>query len=63
MTFILMPSAAAYRDDGKIKLIEMAIDEDHDWCGQRISQLGLPKKMLIILIRRGQKNSHSQWQH
>ena len=46
--------AAAYRDDGKIKLTEVAIDEHHDWCGQRIAQLGLPQHMLIIFIRRGE---------
>lgn len=51
----LVLGAAAYRDDGKIKLTEVAVDEDHDWCGQRISQLGLPREMLIILIRRGNK--------
>ena len=51
----LVLGAAAYRDDGKIKLTEVAIDEHHDWCGQRIAQLGLPQHMLIILIRRGNK--------
>ena len=51
----LVLGAAAYRDDGKIKLTEVAIDQDHDWCGQRIAQLGLPHEMLIILIRRGTK--------
>lgn len=51
----LVLGAAAYRDDGKIKLTEVTIDEEHDWCGQRISQLGLPSEMLIILIRRGNK--------
>ena len=51
----LVLGAAAYRDDGKIKLTEVAIDEHHDWCGQRISQLGLPQHMLIILIRRGNR--------
>ena len=49
---ILVLSALVYVDDADIKLSEIIIDENHDWCNRTIAELSLPKGMLVILINR-----------
>ncbi|MFQ9510547.1 MAG: TrkA C-terminal domain-containing protein, partial [Lachnospiraceae bacterium] len=49
---ILVLSALVYVDDTDIKLSEIIIDENHDWCNRTIAELSLPKGMLVILINR-----------
>lgn len=50
---LLVMSAPEYRDDGSIRLSELEIGKHHEWCGEKLSALPLPKGDLIVLIKRG----------
>lgn len=52
---ILVMSAPEYRDDGTIRLSELVIGKNHEWCGEKLSDLPLPKGDLIVLIKRGDR--------
>lgn len=52
----LVLGASAYTGEDDIHLKEISIDMQHPWCEKTVSQLGLPKNSLIIMIRRGDEN-------
>ena len=39
----------------RIQLKEMALQKNHPWIGQRIRELDISRKSIIVLIRRGEK--------
>lgn len=51
----LVMSAPEYKDDGSIRLSELEIDKNHEWIGEKLSNLPLPKGDLIVLIKRGER--------
>lgn len=52
---ILVMSAPEYLDDGSIRLSELEIGKNHEWCGESLASLPLPKGDLIVLIKRGDR--------
>lgn len=49
---IIVLSALSYQDERNIKLREVIVKADHDWCGKSLGQISIPSGMLIVLIRR-----------
>lgn len=41
-----------YNAGNDVKLQEIAIDKNHDWCDKKIMELQLPQNMLVTMIRR-----------
>ncbi|MCD7724556.1 MAG: potassium/proton antiporter [Clostridiales bacterium] len=41
-----------YSADNDVKLQEIAIDRNHDWCDKKLTDLQLPQNMLVTMIRR-----------
>lgn len=49
---IIVLSALSYQDERNIKLREVIVKADHDWCGKSLGEISIPSGMLIVLIRR-----------
>lgn len=41
-----------YNADKDVKLQEITIDRNHEWCDKKIMELELPQNMLVTMIRR-----------
>lgn len=41
-----------YNAGNDVKLQEIAIDKNHDWCDKKIMELQIPQNMLVTMIRR-----------
>ncbi len=41
-----------YNSENDVKLQEIIIDKNHEWCNKKIRELQLPKNMLVTMIRR-----------
>ncbi len=44
-----------YQDDDDLSLIEIQIEENHDWCDKTMQEIALPQRMLVIMIKRGKR--------
>ena len=49
---VLVLGAVTYQGDSEIRLSEVTMDPEHEWCGKRIAELSLPADTLIMMIRR-----------
>ncbi len=41
-----------YQDDRDLSLIEIPMEEEHQWCGMTLQQIHLPQNMVVLMIRR-----------
>lgn len=41
-----------YNSENDVKLQEIVIDKNHEWCNKKIMELQLPQNMLVAMIRR-----------
>ncbi len=49
---MIVLSALSYRDERNIKLREVIVKPEHEWCGKELGQVRLPKGTLVVLVRR-----------
>ena len=41
-----------YQDDRDLSLIEIPMEDDHEWCGRTLKEIRLPQNMVVLMIRR-----------
>lgn len=44
-----------YQDDRDLSLIEIPMEEGHQWCGMTLREIHLPQNMVVLMIRRDGK--------
>ena len=49
-------SVPPYKSDKSLKLREIPINERHVWKDKRIRDLKLPKRLLIVMVKRGDES-------
>ncbi len=41
-----------YQDDRDLSLIEIPMEDEHQWCGMTLKEIHLPQNMVVLMIRR-----------
>ena len=44
-----------YQDDRDLSLVEIPMEEGHQWCGMTLREIHLPQNMVVLMIRRDGK--------
>lgn len=44
-----------YQDEKDLSLIEIKVENEHNWCNKTLKQIALPQSMVVLMIKRNDK--------